>query len=88
MERRWSETLVIVASYHAAGDKSNGAATSQHYHKVLFFSVRITLTRASIAIDRVVVRGRPCSRIRGEFVEIRNQKSVLKQSTTPFPNDV
>ena len=78
---------MIVASYHAAGDKSNGAATSQHYHKVLFFSVRITLTRASIAIDRVVVRGDlagSCSRIRGEFVQFRNQNSVLKQSTTPF----
>jgi hypothetical protein len=49
---------MIVASYHAAGGKSNGAATSQHFYKVLFFSVRITLTRAAIAIAiaRVVSR--------------------------------
>jgi len=83
---------MIVASYHAAGGKSNGAATSQHFYKVLFFSVRITLTRAAIAIAiaiaRVVSRAPTLQHSKdagGVSVQFRNQNSVLKQSTTPFP---
>jgi hypothetical protein len=64
MERRWSEKLVIAASYHAAGDNSNGAATSQRNCKVLFFSVRITLTRDAIAIAGLSSRP-PCSKDAG-----------------------